>query len=81
LRSQQRFWPLCLLYVVNTAAVLGTLGLAIPWAKMRLARYRVDSLELIARGPLDVTARLDPSRRRGYGDAAADLGGIDLGIG
>jgi uncharacterized membrane protein YjgN (DUF898 family) len=81
LRSRQRFWPLCALYVGNTLAVLATLGLAIPWAKVRLARYRVNSLQFLARGPLDVTARLDPSRRRGYGDAAADLGGIDLGIG
>jgi uncharacterized membrane protein YjgN (DUF898 family) len=81
LRSSQRFWPLCALYVTNTLAVLASLGLAIPWAKVRLARYRVDSLRLVAHGPLAVTARLDPSRRRGYGDAAADLGGIDLGIG
>jgi len=81
LRSGQRFWPLCGIYVTNTLAVLATLGLAIPWAKVRLARYRVGSLTLMARGPLDVTARLDPRQRRGYGDAAADLGGIDLGIG
>jgi len=81
LRSRQRFWPLCGLYATSSLAVLATLGLAIPWAKVRLARYRVDSLTLMARGPLDVSAELDPSRRRGYGDAAADLGGIDLGIG
>jgi uncharacterized membrane protein YjgN (DUF898 family) len=81
LRSTQRFWPLFALYVGNTLAVLASLGLAIPWAKVRLARYRVQSLRLEAGGPLHVTARLDPSTRRGYGDAAADLGGIDLGIG
>jgi uncharacterized membrane protein YjgN (DUF898 family) len=81
LRSTQRFWPLCALYATNTLAVLATLGLAIPWAKVRLARFRVGSLTLLARGPLDVDAELDPSLRRGYGDAAADLGGIDLGIG
>jgi uncharacterized membrane protein YjgN (DUF898 family) len=81
LRSTQRFWPLCAIYVTNTLAVLATLGLAIPWAKVRLARFRVDALSLLAHGPLDVAAELDPSLRRGYGDAAADLGGIDLGIG
>jgi uncharacterized membrane protein YjgN (DUF898 family) len=81
LRSRQRFWPLCALYVTNILAVIATLGLAIPWAKVRLARFRVGSLTLSARGPLDVAAEFDPSLRRGYGDAAADLGGIDLGIG
>lgn len=81
LRSSQRFWPLCAIYLGNTLAVLATLGLAIPWAKVRLARFRIGSLTLVARGPLDVDADLHPSLRRGYGDAAADLGGIDLGIG
>lgn len=81
LRSRQRFWPLCGIYAGNALAVVATLGLAIPWAKVRLARYRVDSLVLVARGPLVASAAPDPSQRRGYGDAAADLGGIDLGIG
>jgi uncharacterized membrane protein YjgN (DUF898 family) len=81
LRSSQRFWPLVAIYLSNTLAVLATLGLAIPWAKVRLARYRVGSLTLLAQGPLAVEADLHPSLRRGYGDAAADLGGIDLGIG
>jgi uncharacterized membrane protein YjgN (DUF898 family) len=81
LHSRQRLWPLVLLYVTNTLAVVGTLGLAIPWAKVRLTRYRVERLVLEVRGGLDVTAAPDPSNGRGYGDAAADLGGIDLGIG
>jgi uncharacterized membrane protein YjgN (DUF898 family) len=62
-------------------AVLATLGLAIPWAKVRLTRYRVGTLSLECQGELEVMAELDPTSRRGYGDAAADLGGIDLGIG
>jgi uncharacterized membrane protein YjgN (DUF898 family) len=81
LRSAQRFWPLLGIYVTNTLAVVVTLGLAIPWAKVRLTRYRVEALTLEVRGGLEVTAELDPANRRGYGDAAADLGGIDLGIG
>lgn len=81
LHSRQRFWPLVLLYVTNTLAVLGTLGLLIPWAKVRLTRYRIEQLVLEVRGGLDVMATPDPSNGRGYGDAAADLGGIDLGIG
>ena len=81
LSSQQRFWPLAALYVTNTLAVLLSLGLAIPWAQIRLARYRVEALELWARGPLDVQARHDSLRPGPYGEAAADLGGVDLGLG
>jgi uncharacterized membrane protein YjgN (DUF898 family) len=81
LRSTQRFWPLLFIYFTNTLAVVLTLGLAIPWAKVRLARYRIDALTLECDGGLEVMADHDPTSRRGYGDAAADLGGIDLGIG
>jgi len=78
--SQQRFWPLAALYVTNTLAVLLSLGLAIPWAQIRLARYRIEALELWANGPLDVQARHDSLRPGAYGEAAADLGGVDLGL-
>jgi uncharacterized membrane protein YjgN (DUF898 family) len=81
LRSRQRFWPLLWIYLTNTLAVLGTLGLAIPWATIRLARYRIESLTLEAHGDLAVSSALGSANRRGYGDAAADLGGIDLGVG
>jgi uncharacterized membrane protein YjgN (DUF898 family) len=81
LRSRQRFWPLCALYVTNTLLVLGTLGVAIPWASIRLARYRVETLELELQGPLEVRARHEPARRGTYGEAAADLGGVDIGLG
>jgi len=81
LLSKQRFWPLLGIYLTNTLAVLGSAGLAIPWAKMRLTRYVIESLELSARGSLEVAAGSDASGRYAYGDAAADLGGIDIGIG
>jgi D-alanine-D-alanine ligase len=41
----------------------------------------IESLELSARGSLEVAAGSDASGRYAYGDAAADLGGIDIGIG
>ncbi len=81
LHSSQRFWPLLSIYLTNTLAVVGTLGLAIPWARVRLARYRIESLTLEAHGALEVRSVPGAASRRGYGDAAADLGGIDLGVG
>jgi uncharacterized membrane protein YjgN (DUF898 family) len=81
LRSEQRFWPLLSIYAVNTAAVLASLGLAIPWAKIRVHRYTLESLTLQVRGSLDTTSDPDAPLPGAYGDAAADLGGIDLGLG
>ena len=40
------------LYLGNTLAILLSAGLLIPWAKVRLARYRAESLCLLAAGDL-----------------------------
>jgi uncharacterized membrane protein YjgN (DUF898 family) len=80
LSSRQELMPLLGIYATNSVAVLATLGLAIPWAKVRLARYRIERLMLHARGELDVQADSGASIHGGYGDAAVDLGGVDLGL-
>ncbi len=80
LSSRQQLLPLLGIYATNAVAVLATVGLAIPWAKVRLARYRIERLTLHARGELDVQADAGASIHGGYGDAAVDLGGVDLGL-
>jgi uncharacterized membrane protein YjgN (DUF898 family) len=40
------------LYATNIVAIACTLGFAVPWARIRLARYRVESLALLPAGPL-----------------------------
>ncbi|CAE7161913.1 yjgN [Symbiodinium microadriaticum] len=39
---------MCWLYFTNTLAIIATLSLAIPWAKIRLARYRAENMFLIS---------------------------------
>lgn len=70
------------LYLGNLVAILCTLGLATPWAKVRLARYRAQCFELIASGGIDgFVAGADADR----GAAGAELSdaldlGVDIGI-
>ena len=40
------------LYVTNIVAIAATLGLAVPWARIRLAEYRAESLTLMPGGPI-----------------------------
>lgn len=47
---------LIVIYLGNVFAIIGTLGLLTPWAQIRLARYRIQSLALHAAGPLDELA-------------------------
>jgi len=80
LTCQQRARDLLLLYVVNLLAVVGSLGLLIPWAKVRVARYHASCLTLHAVGPLHVEKLLD-EEAGALGEGLSDLGDFDIGIG
>ena len=58
-----------------------TLGLYWPFAAIRLARYRIESMEVLSNQPLDQIARgVIPSSAAAAGDSAADLFGLDIGL-
>lgn len=79
-RSTLRGCRLLALYAGNTVAILASAGLLIPWAKIRLARYRAQSLHLLA------DAGFDGLRAEAGGDIdaiAAEVDGlfdIDIGL-
>lgn len=78
--SNQRPLELLKIYAVNAAAILASLGLLIPWAKIRLAKYRAETLTLQAVGPLRAE-RLLSDNTSAIGEGMTDLGDFDLGIG
>ena len=47
-------WPrMLVLYLTNGLAILASFGLLIPWAQIRMLRYRLASTTLVAQGSLD----------------------------
>lgn len=80
LASNQRGFELFKLYAVNLLAIVFSLGLLIPWAKIRLAAYRASCLTLVASGPLLVENLLD-GEGSALGEGMSDLGDFDIGIG
>lgn len=78
LRARDMMW----LYGSNVVAILCTLGLAVPWAMIRLARYRAEHFSLEAAGSIeDFVADQD----RIYSASSAELVdvldvGVDIGI-
>jgi uncharacterized membrane protein YjgN (DUF898 family) len=44
---------MALLFATNGLAIMFTFGLMVPWATVRLARYRFERLELVTTGGLD----------------------------
>jgi uncharacterized membrane protein YjgN (DUF898 family) len=64
-RSTLRTRDMALLFVTNALAIIVSLGLLMPWATVRLARYRFEHLELLSVGGLDELLA---------GDGAAGIG-------
>ena len=74
LRVRNVLW----LYFSNGIAILCTLGLAIPWAQIRMARYRAGKFALLAGGELD---NFVAEAGQAEGAAGAELlGALDMGF-
>lgn len=71
------------MYLTNAAAIVCTLGLAIPWAYMRCYKYRMSCITVLAKGPLmDASVPKTPSgdgESDAIGDAFLDVG-FDFGV-
>lgn len=69
------------LYFTNLLGIVFTLGLFIPWAKVRLARYFADHIEFIPAGDLDGFVNAATRRRVGsVGEEVGEMFDIDVGI-
>lgn len=81
LHSALRAWPLTWIHLSNVVAVLLTLGLFMPWAQIRLARYRVETLSVEARGSLEAFAADQAGSRPGAaGEEISDFFDVDFGL-
>jgi uncharacterized membrane protein YjgN (DUF898 family) len=60
--------------------VVVTLGLFIPWAAVRLTRYRVESMQLIPATDLQEFAAAEPEAPGAVGEEAAALFDFDIAL-
>ncbi|HEY6967469.1 MAG TPA: YjgN family protein [Burkholderiales bacterium] len=68
------------LYFVNALGVLFSLGLLIPWAAVRSARYKLERITLLSEhGPAKVLAAVEENVGA-VGDEAGELLGFDFGL-
>ncbi len=66
--------------LTNILAILLSLGLLIPWAKVRRVRYIFDNLTVITAESLDdFTAKVEPEVSA-FGEAATDFFDIEIGL-
>lgn len=81
LRSELKGSRLGWLYATNLLGILCTLGLFIPWATIRLLRYRMESLTLVAHGSLDDFIASQPqAQTSAVGEEVSDIFDVDFGL-
>ncbi len=71
---------LMLIYFTNFLAVAATLGLAIPWATIRLQRYQYANLALEVHGDLDEIVATQADEVSAMGEELGEVFDIDLGL-
>jgi uncharacterized membrane protein YjgN (DUF898 family) len=72
---------LTLLYLGNIAGIVLTLGLYTPWAQIRTAKYRLETLTVLPAGSLDdFVAGARASTPAATGEEIADLFDVDFGL-
>ena len=74
--------PLQVLWIAlsNAVIVVCTLGLMLPWAQIRMARYLADHTDVQVNGSLDTFVSEVQTRAGAIGDAYTDIEGIDIGL-
>ena len=71
---------LAIIYFTNWLMLLFTLGLAMPWAKVRLARYRADHLVVVVDGSLDNFIAAEEKQVGSLGEEIGEAFDIDIGL-
>jgi uncharacterized membrane protein YjgN (DUF898 family) len=78
LRSTLRARDLFMLYLTNTLGIIFTLGLFIPWAQVRMARYRAERMQFLPQGDLDRFVAASQAKVGSTGEEMGEM--FDLGV-
>jgi len=77
LATSEMIW----IYLSNAVAIALSLGLLIPWASIRVARYRLHNINLLAQGDLDgFVAAAQEKKVAAAGEEMSDFFDVDFGI-
>ncbi len=73
-------WKLFWIRVSSVPAIVLSLGLLIPWAKVRRMRYIAESVAVIAEGDLNDFTAAAGTDESSYGDVASDFFDLEIGL-
>lgn len=79
-RSDLKTFDLLSLYITNTLAIMFSLGLLMPWAKVRTARYRASKTSIDLKDNLDQFVSLQVEKQSAIGEEVGEMFDMDLGF-
>lgn len=79
-RGNLEFKTMFMLYLTNTFAIILSVGLLIPWAKIRLAKYRIERLDVLSIADLKVITAQQQDQVGTIGSEMGDILDIDIGM-
>ncbi len=80
-RCTLNIWKLIWIRISNLFAIIFSIGLLVPWAKIRRTRYTLENITIITEGSLDTfTASTGSDEQSAIGDTATDFFDIDIGL-
>jgi uncharacterized membrane protein YjgN (DUF898 family) len=79
-KSKLKIGELVWLRLTNILAIVFTLGLLTPWAKVRHAKHVLERLAVISKGDLEDFTAAPAGQINSFGDAATDAFDVDLGL-
>jgi len=73
-------WTMVWIYISNTFAIVVSLGLLVPWSRIRLARYRASCVTLIANSELDEFVAKQVKEQNALGEELGEIFDLDIGL-
>jgi len=80
LQSKLKTSYMLYLYITNTLAMVVSLGLFMPWAKIRTARYKASVTALIPNGELSNIMAVRQQNQSALGEEMGDMFDMDFGL-
>lgn len=80
IHSSLKIVPMMILYFTNLAAIAVSFGLLIPWARVRMTRYRITNITVLVRGDLDSFIAREVDAEQATGDELSDVFNVDIGV-
>jgi len=77
--STLKVWPVIWIYISNAVAIVFSIGLLTPWARVRVSRYLANHLVLNATDDLESFVQVEQRKTNVFGEEATDFMDIDIG--